>query len=231
MKFETFVTGESNREAYAAAEAVAAFPGSTYDPLYIYGGFGMGKTHLLQAAAWRAAEIDPRLKVKYVTAEQVIDDVILAKGDLDIDGFQDKYLGYDMLLIDDVQHLAEQDTAVFVTKFCIREYCLDHKQVIMAGRQPLDEDQEQLFRKMDIRCRAVELLKPEPALRENILRNIAKRIGLEVDEDVEAVIKLISENKDNNVRELEGAFNKVIVLSQIMKTDINVEEAKFLLGI
>ncbi len=221
--FDTFIVGDSNRLAHAAAFAVAESPGSTYNPLFIYGKSGLGKTHLMHAIGNYIQQTSNK-KVLYVTSEQFIDDFSgISRKDKKnenysyADFFKDKYRNIDILIIDDIQFLAgatQTQQEFFHTFTALHD---NKKQIIISSdRSPND------LKLLEDRLRTrfswgltVNIYPPNTALRINILKK--KIEGSKLAKDFpEEVLKYIAENMPDDVRNLEGAINRLMACSMMM---------------
>ena len=223
--FESFIVGNSNKLAHAAAFAVAESPGLTYNPLFIYGNSGLGKTHLMHSIG-NYIQNTSNKKVLYVTSEQFISDFSgigrKENGDLDesynyVDYFKDKYRNIDVLIIDDIQFLAgaTQTQQEFFHTF--NTLYNDKKQIIISSdRSPND------LKLLEDRLRTrfcwgltVDIYPPDLDLRINILKK--KIDGAKIDKDIpEDVLEYIASNMASDVRQLEGAINRLLAYSTIM---------------
>ncbi|WP_373532364.1 chromosomal replication initiator protein DnaA [Vampirovibrio sp.] len=227
--FESFVVGQHNRFCHAAALAVAETPAQSYNPFFIYGGVGLGKTHLMQAIGHFALQHHTDLKVRYVTAEQFTNDMINALGQKDMKGFQDRYRRNDILIIDDVQFLegkTRTQEEVFHTFNALHE---SGKQVILSS----DRSPKNLSRLEDrLRSRfewglIADVQVPDLETRVAILQKKAERENFQVGMDV---LNFIGESHPNNIRELEGALNKVAAYGMLTRTAIDLVVAQTVLG-
>jgi chromosomal replication initiator protein len=227
--FEAFVVGQHNRFCHAAALAVAETPAQSYNPFFIYGGVGLGKTHLMQAIGHFALQHHTDLKVRYVTAEQFTNDMINALAHRDMKGFQDRYRRNDILIIDDVQFLegkTRTQEEVFHTFNALHE---SGKQVILSSdRSP------KLLSRLEDRLRSrfewgliADVQPPDLETRLAILQKKAERENFQVSVDV---LSFIAERNPNNIRELEGALNKVAAYGMLTRTPIDLTVAQTVLG-
>lgn len=227
--FDTFVLGQNNELAYAASTAVAKNPGSQYNPLFIYGGVGLGKTHLIHAIGHKLLSSNPNLKILYVTSEKFTNDYVAAIQQKRIDEFKKLYRNVDMLLIDDVQFIAgkEQTQEEFFHTF--NELRDKGKQIILtADRLPKDIPaiEQRLVSRFEWGMVA-DISSPNLETRIAILQTKLGKKGADVDKEV---INFIAENVVNNIRELEGALNKLLVYQQIENKPLNLEQAKNILA-
>ena len=210
--FENFVVGESNRLAYSATKAVSATPGALYNPLFIYGGTGLGKTHLLRAALKQLTANFPNLKISYKTTEAFTNEFVdsLAKGGIQF--FREKYRGLDVLLIDDVQFLQGKPSTQDGFFHTFNElYSVHHQIILTSDRHPqeLGKIEERLVSRF-LGGLTVDIAPPEFELKMAILGKKAKGAGLELENEV---IEFLAETV-NNPREIEGV---VTALSQSVK--------------
>jgi chromosomal replication initiator protein len=227
--FEAFVVGQHNRFCHAAALAVAETPAQSYNPFFIYGGVGLGKTHLMQAIGHFALQHHTEMKVRYVTAEQFTNDMINALGQKDMKGFQDRYRRNDILIIDDVQFLegkTRTQEEVFHTFNALHE---SGKQIILSS----DRSPKHLSRLEDrLRSRfewglIADIQSPDLETRLAILQKKAERENFQVGLDV---LSYIAETYPSNIRELEGALNKVAAYGMLTRTPIDLVVAQTVLG-
>jgi chromosomal replication initiator protein len=220
--FETFVVGRSNRLAHAAALAVAEAPGQFHNPLFIYGGVGLGKTHLLQAIGHRTA--GGGCRVLYVSAEQFTNDFVSALRDRRTDEFRARYRSLDVLLIDDIQFIAgkEQTQEEFFHTF--NDLYGAGRQVVLSSDRlpshlhPLEDRLRSRFESGLI----VDIQPPEFEERVAILQAKANLHGVEVPV---AVLELLAQRFQNNIRELEGSLNRVITYARVNGLPITLEVA------
>jgi len=226
--FDSFVVGECNRLAHAAAIAVAASPGQAYNPVYIYGASGMGKTHLLQAIGQFAREKRPELVVLYVSAENFTNELILAIQKNTTHEFKRKYRGVDVLLIDDIQFFGRTKESQEEFFHTFNDLYQAHKQIVISSDcepDKLDNLQERLKTRFQWNLIA-DIQPPSYETRVAILLKHAELQGLELNQDLYDVINLIAEAISSNVRELEGALTRIVNFSKLLKEDITPEFAK-----
>jgi len=223
--FETFVAGPSNRFAHAAAMAVAeAPPSKAYNPLFVYGGVGLGKTHLLVAIGHHMARLAPRLRVKYVTSEHFMAEFIKAVRERQGYQFAARYRDVDVLLVDDIQFLAKREetqTEFFHTFNALHE---KERQIAIASDRPPQElgmeDRLQSRFRLGL---CVDIQPPDLETRIAILQLKAQREAVHVPEDV---IEFIASRFDQNIRELEGALVRVVAWSDLTGHPITPELAE-----
>jgi chromosomal replication initiator protein len=224
--FDTFVVGASNRFAHAAALAAAETPGTQYNPLFIYGGVGLGKTHLLQAVGHYVLRNNPGLKVRYVTVETFTNEFINSLRDDSIEGFKNRYRSVDVLLIDDVQFLQkkEQTQEEFFHTFNAL-YDAQKQVVLTSDRHPkgLVTLEDRLVSRFEWGL-ITDIQPPDLETRVAILRKKARTDGLVLADD--ETLMLIASRVPTNIRELEGCLTRVVAYSSITKRPINVDLAR-----
>ncbi len=225
LTFETLVEGTANRMARAAAMHVATMPGHLYNPLFIYGGVGLGKTHLMHAVGNRLLQDKPGARVLYIHAEQFVSDVVKAYQRKTFDEFKEKYHSLDLLLIDDVQFFAnkERTQEEFFNAF---EALLTKKShiVMTSDTYPkgLADIHERLVSRFDSGL-TVAIEPPELEMRVAILINKARVEGSEMPEEVAF---FVAKNVRSNVRELEGALRKILAYSRFNQKEISIALAR-----
>lgn len=227
--FESFVIGKNNDLAHAASQAVAKNPGGTYNPLFIYGGVGLGKTHLMHAVGNHVLASKPDQKILYVTSEKFTNDFVDAIQNKRIDAFKKHYRGVDMLLIDDIQFIAgkEQTQEEFFHTF--NELRDKGKQIILtADRLPKDIPaiEQRLISRFEWGMIA-DLQAPDLETRLAILRAKAAKKGAVL---LEEILYFVAENIVSNIRELEGALNRLIVSQEMENKPMTLEQAKLILA-
>ncbi|MFI5158416.1 MAG: chromosomal replication initiator protein DnaA [Sphingobacteriales bacterium] len=227
--FDTFIIGKGNELAHAACRAVSQKPGNTYNPLFLYGGVGLGKTHLMQAIGHEILSKDPSAKVIYVTSEkftnEFVQSISLGRGSQ----FKDIYRKADLLMIDDIQFLAgkEQTQEEFFHTF--NELHQNNKQVVLSSdRLPKDIPaiEERLVSRFEWGMIA-DIQAPDLETRLAILKSKASEKKYDVDDDV---LMYIAENIQSNIRELEGALNRLMVYCQLNNTRPTTEQLKTVLA-
>ncbi|MFH0903404.1 MAG: chromosomal replication initiator protein DnaA [Pseudomonadota bacterium] len=223
--FDTFVIGQSNRFAHAAALAAAETPGTQYNPLFIYGGVGLGKTHLLHAIGNYALRNHPGRKVRYVTLETFTNDFINSLRDDSIEGFKNRYRTIDVLLIDDIQFLQkkEQTQEEFFHTFNAL-YDAQKQIVITSDRHPkgLATLEDRLVSRFEWGL-ITDIQPPDLETRVAILRKKVRSDGIILDDDV---LMLIASRVPTNIRELEGCLTRVVAFSSFTKHPIDVALAR-----
>lgn len=224
--FDSFVIGSGNRFAHAAALAVAEAPSKAYNPLFIYGGVGLGKTHLLHAIGHYVHQNNTHLKVKYVSSEKFTNDFINSIRDKDkIVGFQSRYRNNDVLLVDDIQFLENKEATqeeFFHTFNTLHE---SSKQIIITSDRPPKE-----IATLEDRLRSrfewgliTDIQPPDLETRIAILR---KKVILENLSVPDAVMEFIASNIQSNIRELEGSLIRIIAFSSLTKAPIDIQLAQ-----
>ncbi|WP_438433604.1 chromosomal replication initiator protein DnaA [Gorillibacterium sp. sgz500922] len=219
--FDTFVIGAGNRFAHAASLAVAEDPANSYNPLFLYGGVGLGKTHLMHAIGHYVLQHNPAAKVLYISSEKFTNEFINAIRDNRGESFRNKYRSIDVLLIDDIQFLAgkEQTQEEFFHTFnALQE---ERKQIIISSdRQPKEiPTLEERLRSRFEWGLITDIQPPDLETRIAILRKKAKSENLEIPN--EAMV-YIANQIDTNIRELEGALIRVVAYSSMMNEDVTV---------
>ena len=227
--FNTFIVGSNNKLAQAAALAVAESPGNTYNPLFIYGGVGLGKTHLMQSIANFILKNNPKAKILYVTSEKFTNELIDAirnKNNISTTEFREKYRNNDVLLIDDIQFIIGKESTqeeFFHTFNALHEA---KKQIIISSDKPPKEIEtlEERLRSRFEWGLTVDIQSPDYETRMAILRKKEEMEGYNIDNEV---IKYIATNIKSNIRELEGALTKIVALSKLEKNrEINIALAE-----
>lgn len=227
-KFDTFVVGSNNKLAHSAALAVAESPGEVYNPLYIYGGAGLGKTHLMHSIGHFLLKRDPDRKVLYVTSENFTNEVIenIRSGDaIKLNKMREKYRTVDVLMIDDIQFIigkASTQEEFFHTFNTLHSM---NKQVILSSDRPPKEMEtlDERFRSRFEWGLIADIQPPDYETRMAILKKNAESYYKELDDEV---LDYIAVNIKSNIRELEGALNKIFAFSKLNKVDINLDYAK-----
>ncbi len=227
-KFDTFVVGSNNKFAHSASLAVAESPGKVYNPLYIYGGAGLGKTHLMHSIGHFILEQNPDMKVLYVTSEVFTNEVIdcIRSGDANkMNNLREKYRTVDVLLIDDIQFIIGKESTQEEFFHTFNTLHSVGKQIILSSdKPPKDMDTlEERFRSRFEWGLICDIQPPDYETRMAILKKNAEIYHKEIDNEV---FKYIADNIKSNIRELEGAFNKIIAFSKLNKVDINLTYAE-----
>lgn len=228
--FDTFVVGSNNNFAHAASLAVAESPGEIYNPLFIYGGVGLGKTHLMHSVAHFILENDPSKKVLYVTSEtftnELIDALKIGKNgnELAMTTFREKYRNNDVLLIDDIQFIIGKESTQEEFFHTFNHLHVSGKQIIISSDKP-PKDIETLEARLRTRFEwglIADISSPDYETRMAILRKKEELDGLERYHIPDEVLQYIANNIKSNIRELEGSLNKLIALSNLEKKPIDI---------
>ena len=231
FNFENFVVGNSNKYAHAVSVAVAEAPGDIYNPLFIYGGSGLGKTHLMQAIGVHIIRNNPASKVLYVSAEMFTNELITAINDNKTRSFRNKYRKLDVLLIDDIQFLEGKEATQEEFFHTFEALYQNNKQIVITSDVPpvslkgLDERLRTRFSWNMI----ADIQPPDYETRVAILKNFAYKSNIEVTDDVYNVLCFIADQVKDNIRELEGAYNRVVSFSQLLHEKITIDNAKNIL--
>ena len=225
LNFENFVTGRANQLATAAAKQVSEKPGESYNPLFIYGGVGLGKTHLLQSIGNKVKADNKDLKIKYLHAEKYVTDVVKAYEGKTFDQFKKNYHSLDLLLIDDIQFIGKKNRTQEEFFYAFNTLIENKKQIIITCDSYPKEIQG-----VDERLRTrfswgltVAIEPPELEMRVAILLKKASLSKIKLPEDVAF---FIAKQIRSNVRELEGALNRIVALSNFTKHPIDLNLAK-----
>lgn len=226
--FDTFVVGSNNKFAQAAALAVAESPGDIYNPLFIYGGAGLGKTHLMHSIAHFIIENNPNSKVLYVTSEEFTNELIetIRNGNNSaMSKFRDKYRNIDVLLVDDVQFIIGKESTQEEFFHTFNTLHSAKKQIIISSDKP-PKDMEILEERIRSRFEwglIADISSPDYETRMAILRKKEEMDGYNVSQDV---IEYIATNIKSNIRELEGSLNKVMAFANLEHKDVTLELAQ-----
>jgi len=224
--FDSFVIGSSNRFAHAAALAVAEAPAQAYNPLFIYGSTGLGKTHLLQAVAQYVAEHSSALSVRYVTSEAFVNDFINSLRDKRIEGFKQRYRAYDVLLIDDVQFFEGKERFQEEFFHTFNSLYEAGSQIVLSSDRP-PRDIATLEERLRSRFEwglITDIQPPDLETRIAILRKKVKVDGIHVHD--EQVLTFTAGCVSTNIRELEGALTRVVAFSSLTGRPMTVELAQ-----
>jgi len=224
--FDTFVIGNNNKFAHAAACAVAEDPAKIYNPLYIYGGVGLGKTHLMHAIGNQIIKNNPKMKILYVTSETFINDLVNSIKDPSFKNelFRNKYRNVDVLIVDDIQFIAGKKLGQEEFFHTFNALQSSGKQIIISSDKPPKEmtTLEERFRsRFQWGCMA-DIGSPDYETRMAILRRKEEMDNIKFDDEI---IKYIATNIKSNIRELEGALNRLMAFSRLTNVEITIDTA------
>lgn len=226
--FDTFVVGNNNKMAHAASVAVAESPGEAYNPLFIYGGVGLGKTHLMHSIAHFVLQKNPSAKVLYVTSEYFTNELIdsIRNGNNStMSKFREKYRNIDVLLIDDIQFIIGKESTQEEFFHTFNSLHGAKKQIVISSDKP-PKDMEILEDRLRSRFEwglIVDISSPDYETRMAILRKKEELDGYKIDD---AVIEYIAKNVKSNIRELEGSLNKIMAYANLEQKEINLDLAE-----
>jgi len=223
--FDNFVPGKANQLARAAAVQVAENPGTSYNPLFVYGGSGLGKTHLLHAIGTHVAGAQHAAKVRYLHANQYITDVVRAYQQKSFDAFKRYYHSLDLLLIDDIQFFTGKDRTQEEFFYAFNALVEGHKQIVITC-DTYPRDVAGIDERLKTRFSwglTVAIEPPEQEMRVAIVLKKAEAVGVKLDEDVAF---FIAKHVRSNVRELEGALKNVLAFATFNGKEVTVEAAK-----
>ena len=226
--FNNFVVGPSNNFAHAAAMAVAESPGIASNPLFIYGGSGLGKTHLIQAIGIHILEQNPETNVLYISSENFLSDYVTAIQEKKMNEFKSKYRKVDVLIIDDIQFLEGKERIQEEFFYTFNALFQNNKQIIItADKEPtkLKGLDERLVTRFMWNLMA-DIQPADYETRVAILLKNAEILGMDVDDELKEVINIIAEKIKDNIRELEGAFTRVKFFSETLGEKPNKSFAK-----
>jgi chromosomal replication initiator protein len=222
--YETYVVGSSNRFAHAASLAVAENPGGQYNPFFIHGGVGLGKTHLLHAIGHRALELKPDLTVVYISSETFTNNLINAIRSQQMDDFRGRYRTIDILMIDDIQFIGGKDSTQEEFFHTFNALYQSGKQVVLSSDRP-----PKAIAGLEDRLRSrfeggliADVQPPDFEMRTAILRTKAEDLGIQMPNDV---VEYVAHRDQTNTRELEGALNKVIAVARLTGQPVTLQLA------
>lgn len=213
--FDTFVVGKNNQFANAAALAVAEAPAESYNPLFIYGGVGLGKTHLMHSIAHFILDENRDAKVLYVTSEKFTNELINSIQSKNTDTFRQKFRDVDVLLIDDIQFIAGKESTQEEFFHTFNTLYEAKKQIILSSDRPpkeIETLEERLISRFEWGLIA-DIQAPDFETRMAIIKNKAEMENLDIDDDV---LQYVATNVKSNIRELEGAVNKIVAYSRLI---------------
>jgi chromosomal replication initiator protein len=225
--FNNFIVGKGNELAHAACQAVAANPGNAYNPLFIYGGVGLGKTHLLQAIGHEISKKSP--KILYVTSEKFTNDYIQAVKNGQAKEFKDRYRNIDLLMIDDIQFMAGKDGTQEEFFHTFNELHQNNKQIIITSDRPpksIPALEKRLLSRFEWGMIA-DIVQPDLETRMAILETKCREKNYSLEDEI---MRFIANNVQNNIRELEGALNRIIAYHEFNNTKPSVDSTKSVLN-
>jgi chromosomal replication initiator protein len=224
LTYDTYVVGSSNRFAHAASLAVADQPGGKFNPFFVYGGVGLGKTHLLHAIGHRAIENNAGLNVVYVSSETFTNDLINAIRAQKMEDFRARYRTIDILMIDDIQFIAGKESTQEEFFHTFNALYQSGKQVIISSDRP-----PKSIAALEDRLRSrfeggliADVQLPDYEMRTAILRTKADELGVSLPDDL---IEYVAHRDQTNIRELEGALNKILMMAQLYNRKLDVSLA------
>jgi len=224
LTYDTYVVGSSNQLAHAASLAVADQPGRQFNPLFVYGGVGLGKTHLLHAVGHKALQINPDLTIMYVTSETFTNDVIKAIRSQRMEEFRARYRLIDILMIDDIQFIAGKESTQEEFFHTFNALYQNGKHVIITSDKP-----PRAISALEDRMRSrfeggliADVQAPDYEMRTAILRQKGEEFGISLPDDM---IEYVANKDQTNTRELEGALNKILMMAQLYKRPLNLQLA------
>ncbi len=226
--FETFIVGPNNKFAYSASLAVAEAIGEVYNPLFLYGGAGLGKTHLMQAIGNYLTKNNPKARILYVTSQTFTNeliDSIRSKNHEAMSVFRDKYKKIDVLMVDDVQFIIGKESTQEEFFHIFNELYQEGKQIILSSDKPPREMatlEERLRSRFEMGL-TVDILPPDYETRMAILQRYEAGFGKATCNEV---LDYIASNIKSNIREIEGAYNKVVAFSKLDNSEITLDTAK-----
>jgi len=226
--FENFIVGPFNELAHAAASAVSKSPGEVYNPLFIYGGVGLGKTHLIQAIGNEVIKGSEKKRIKYVTSEKFTSQIITAIRNHEVDQFKAKYRGIDILIIDDIQFLSGKEKTQEEFFHTFNDLYEKGSQIILSSDRP-----PKAIASLEERIRSrfeggmiADISYPDTETRMAILKTKSLERNIELPEEI---LNYIASNVQKNIRELEGALNRIIAHSRLTNRIPDLETTKNLL--
>ena len=226
--FENFIIGGSNRLAAATAQAVATKPGSVYNPLFLYGGVGLGKTHLVQAIANEIIKKNPKKKIIYVSCEKFTNDFIQAISSGKINDFKKQYRDIDVLLVDDIQFLSGKEGTQEEFFYTFNTLHQNNRQIVITSDR-VPKAIPQLEERLSSRFgwgMVADIQPPNLEMRQAILRSKCEEKNYPIEEDI---ILYIAENIESNIRELEGAITRIISYCELNQIDPSMDTVTKLL--
>lgn len=223
--FNTFVIGKSNELAHAAALATAENPGKAYNPLFLYGGVGLGKTHLMQAVGNYVLSQNKNAKVLYITGEKFTNELVFSIQSNKNEDFRTKYRNIDLLLVDDIQFISGKERSQEEFFHTFNELYENNKQIVISSDRPpkdLNPLEERLKSRFEWGLIA-DIGKPDYETRYAILRKKTELDNILIDEEI---LSVIANKVESNIRELEGTLNKIVAMASLTNTPITMQLAE-----
>lgn len=227
--FKNFVVGSFNEFAHAAAQSVVKKPGSAYNPLFIWGGVGLGKTHLIQAIGNTLIEEQPSTKVRYISSEKYMAEIVDALRNQEIQQLKEKYRSFDLLIVDDIQFLGKTEKIQEEFFHTFNALFERNKQIVISSDRP-----PAAIPTLEARLRSrfeggmmADIGEPDFETRLTILKKKTEEKHTVLDEEI---VSLIAQTIKNNIRELEGVLNKIILMSKMTNMPITIDETKKILN-
>ncbi|MBF0407626.1 MAG: chromosomal replication initiator protein DnaA [Candidatus Riflebacteria bacterium] len=220
--FDSFIVGKSNQFVHAICQAICAEPGTKYNPVFIHGGVGLGKTHLLQAVGQHIIAGNPKAKVAYLSSEAFTNEFIDSIKDRKANEFRAKFRKKDILLIDDVQFLAGKGSVIEEFFHTFNELFQNKKQIVLSSDSPpkkINNLEDRLVSRFEMGIVA-DVLPPDLEMRAAIIKTSAARMSMKVPDEY---IMYLAQNVNSNIRELEGAFLRVVAYAGIVQKNISRE--------
>ena len=227
--FDSFVIGKSNELAHAAALATAENPGRAYNPLFLYGGVGLGKTHLMQAVGNYVLSQNRSARVLYITGEKFTNELVFSIQSNKNEDFRAKYRNIDLLLVDDIQFISGKERSQEEFFHTFNELYENNKQIVISSDRPpkdLNPLEERLRSRFEWGL-ITDLSKPDYETRYAILRKKIESDKIIIDEEI---LSLIANKVESNIRELEGTLNKIVAMASLTNMPITMQLAERALG-
>ncbi len=219
--FDNFIVGNSNRFAHAYSLSVAEAPGGKFNPLFLYGGVGLGKTHLCHAIGNFVKENNPDINLIFVSSEKYTTDFINSLRDKTLDSFREKYRKADILIVDDIQFIQGKESTIEEFFHTFNELYENNKQIVLAAdRAPGEIDIEERLKSRFEWGLSCDIIPPDFETRIAILKNKSKNMGYEFSDDI---YSYIADNIKNNIRQLEGALLKVVAYASLNPGNLDEE--------
>lgn len=227
--FDSFVVGSFNELAHAAAMSIVNNPGTTYNPFFVYGGVGLGKTHLIQAIGNEIIKRNRLVKAKYTSSEKFMGEILEALKNQEMQKLKDKYRSVDLLIMDDIQFIAKTEKMQEEFFHLFNSLYEKNKQIIISSDRPpraIPTLEERLKSRFEGGMMA-DIGQPDVETRITILKIKAEAKNISITEDV---LRFIAEQVKTNIRELEGALNRIIINSKLTNSQISLESTKKLIA-